>query len=169
MTVKTIVVGSLETNCYILIENKNALIIDPGDDFEKIKEACFGYLVRGILVAHHHFDHVGALESVEKYYGLKHNNYKDIPFSLRIIETKGHTSDSVTFYFPEEKLMFCGDFLFKGSFGRTDLGGNNEDMIGSLKLIEKYDDDILLYPGHGDKTYLGDEKVFFEQYKNYLN
>ena len=64
--------------------------------------------------------------------------------------------------------MFCGDFLFKDTFGRTDLGGNNEDMIKSLELINRYDDDITLYPGHGSKTTLGLEKKHFKEYISYL-
>ena len=65
--------------------------------------------------------------------------------------------------------MFCGDFLFKNSFGRTDLeSGSNSKMIESLKLINSYNDDIKLYPGHGQPTMLGQEKLNFENYINHL-
>ena len=54
--------------------------------------------------------------------------------------------------------MFTGDFVFKDSVGRCDLpGGNPRDMINSIGKIKKYDD-ILIYPGHGDKTTLNYEK-----------
>ena len=54
--------------------------------------------------------------------------------------------------------MFTGDFIFKGTIGRTDIGGSDKDMIKSLKMIMPYPDDIKIYPGHGDSTTLGVEK-----------
>ena len=55
----------------------------------------------------------------------------------------------------DEKIMFVGDFIFKGTIGRCDLkGGNINDMKRSINLIKKYDKKIKLYPGHGDYTTL---------------
>ena len=55
--------------------------------------------------------------------------------------------------------MFLGDFIFKESIGRCDLeGGNYDEMLKSIELIKKYDDDIKVYPGHGDETTLLYEK-----------
>ena len=55
--------------------------------------------------------------------------------------------------------MFTGDFLFKETVGRTDLEyGNLNEMKESIKKIKKYDNDIVIYPGHGEKTTLGYEK-----------
>ena len=80
-------------------------------------------------------------------------------FSFEIIKTYGHTDDSVTFYFPKEKIMFTGDFLFKETIGRTDLPtGDNNKMYDSLKKIKKYSDDITIFPGHGEDSTLGYEK-----------
>ena len=80
------------------------------------------------------------------------------PFDIEVIYTKGHTNDSVTYYFKEEKIMFTGDFIFKNSIGRTDLGGNTKDMIESINKIKHYDDSIIIYPGHGEYTTLSSEK-----------
>ena len=60
--------------------------------------------------------------------------------------------------------MFTGDFIFNSSIGRTDLGGNDKDMIESLNSFKKYDDDIIIYPGHGPSTILGTEKKYFDLY-----
>ena len=66
MKVKTLCLGSLETNCYIIYdENNNAIIIDPADETQKIIENCNNLNVKQILVTHHHFDHVGALKEIE--------------------------------------------------------------------------------------------------------
>ena len=76
------------------------------------------------------------------------------------IYTPGHSKDSVTFYFEEEKIMFIGDFIFKESIGRCDLpGGSEAEMKQSIKKILEYPDDIRLYPGHYQDTSLGDEKI----------
>lgn len=63
MNIKTIPVGILQTNCYILTKNNQTLIIDPGDEPEKIKNE-INTKVIGILVTHYHFDHVGALDQI---------------------------------------------------------------------------------------------------------
>ena len=60
--------------------------------------------------------------------------------------------------------MFCGDFIFNGGIGRCDLDGGSEDeMVESLKKISMYDDDIVVYSGHGEKTILGKEKLLWEE------
>lgn len=165
MNVECLVVGNLETNCYILTNQKNqALIIDPGDDVNRILCYCKNYTVVGILVTHHHFDHIGALRKLEEQYQLIHNTYSGKDFSYEVLSFPGHTADSVAYYFPKEKMMFVGDFLFYHSFGRTDLGGNSKQMYDSLLKIQKYEDDILLYPGHGKSTILKEEKNLFSTY-----
>ena len=59
--------------------------------------------------------------------------------------------------------MFVGDFIFEGSIGRTDLEyGNNEDMKNSIKKILEYKDNIIIYPGHGNKTCLDNERDSLE-------
>lgn len=167
MKIEKLILGELEENCYILTKGNNCLIIDPGDEFEKIKEKIGTKKVVGCLITHFHDDHIGALEKVKKYYKVKVNETKYEDFDFETIDTKGHTNDSKSYYFKENKVMFVGDFLFKSSFGRTDLGGSNEDMKKSLETISQYDDDITIYPGHGPKTTLGAEKTNFAYYVRY--
>ena len=166
MDIKVIQVGDLETNCYILSINNESIIIDPGDDFNKIKEAVGDNKVIGCLVTHFHQDHIGALEEVVSYYDIEINKPEYGNFKYKIIETPGHTFDSKTFYFKEINTMFTGDFIFKSSIGRTDLGGNDKDMINSLEKFKSYDDSIIIYPGHGPSTILGIEKRYFNMYYN---
>lgn len=164
MDIKVIQVGPLETNCYILTINNESIIIDPGDDFKSIKEAIGTNKVIGCLVTHFHQDHIEALEEVVSYYDVEINKEKYGEFEYEIIETPGHTFDSKTFYFKNINTMFTGDFIFKSSVGRTDLGGNIKDMIQSLQEFKTYDDGIIIYPGHGPKTTLGQEKKYFDLY-----
>ena len=71
LKVKTIVNGILSENCYIAYQNKEALIIDPGYDANKIIDyiESNGLKVVGILITHYHFDHVGALKEIQSKYG----------------------------------------------------------------------------------------------------
>lgn len=166
MKIDCLVVGDLETNCYIISLEKECLIIDPGDDFLSIKNFVKDKKVVGCLVTHFHFDHIGALEEILGFYDLEINKVQSKNFKFEIIPTPGHTSDSKTFYFKGENIMFTGDFIFNHTIGRTDLGGNDEDMKHSLKEFKQYDDNIIIYPGHGPSTILKNEKKYFDLYYN---
>lgn len=163
MKIETLVVGPLETNCYILTNDEEVVIVDPGDEFNKIKEAIGRKKVVGCLVTHFHQDHIEALEEVLSKYEVDVNKVNSSKFKFTAIETPGHTFDSRTFYFEDEKIMFTGDFIFNNAIGRVDLGGNINDMVSSLKMISSYPDNITIYPGHGPKTTLGQEKEHFSQ------
>lgn len=168
LKVEIVKVGSLETNCYILTnKNNEVLIIDPGDEFNKIKENINGRKVVGMLITHEHFDHIGALEEVKKEYLCNINNFNIKDFNFEVVEVPGHRFDSKAFYFEEENIMFTGDFLFKGTFGRIDLpGGSAIDMLNSLRKIKKYPENIIIYPGHGNKTLLNYKEI--DSYINYF-
>ena len=164
MEIKTIVVGFLKENCYIITKNRKSIIIDPGDEAFKIIEACKGKEVVGILLTHHHFDHIGALKEVEEYFQIKAENNVD-GFAYEILKTPGHTSDSLTYYFYNDHVMFTGDFLFSGAIGRMDLPtGSKKEMMTSLEKIKNYPKDTILYPGHGEPTILGKEIPYFTNY-----
>lgn len=164
MKIKTLILPPLDNNCYIVTKDNNAIIIDPSSSKEKIIKACEPYNVIEILVTHHHFDHVGALKELEDYYHIKHNDFKNT-FDYEVIKTPGHSEDSISFYFAKEKVLFSGDFLFCSSIGRVDFPESNPlEMINSLEMIKTYPDDITVYPGHGAKTNLGQEKRHFSNY-----
>lgn len=167
MEIKEVVTGFLEENCYIIIKNNKALIVDPGDDYLKIKDAVGDNKIIGVLITHSHFDHIGALRNfltkrsikIFKKSNLEEKEYNFDDFKFECIFTPGHSKDSVSFYFRDDKMMFIGDFIFKDSIGRTDLpGGDDIEMQDSIKKILAYDDDITLYPGHHEITTLGDER-----------
>lgn len=164
MEINCVKVGYLETNCYILNKNNSTIVIDPGDDYELITPYIKN--LKAILITHSHPDHIGALDDFKKnydvpiydFYNLKEGVNKIDEFEFYVLKTPGHREDSLTYIF--DKVMFTGDFVFKGSIGRTDLEtGNMIEMIASIKKIKEYDDSYIIYPGHGDKTTLGYEKL----------
>lgn len=164
MNIKTIVVGPLKTNCYIISVDNECIIVDPGDEFNKIKEAIGDKKVVGCLVTHFHQDHIEALEEVLSKYEVDINKISSSKFEFNIIETPGHTKESRTFYFEKNNIMFTGDFIFNSGIGRTDLGGSDQDMKSSLEMINSYPDNTIIYPGHGPSTTLGEEKKRFSLY-----
>lgn len=165
MKIDRVVVGDLETNCYILSIDNECLVIDPGDEYDKIKEVIGNKKVLGVIVTHYHFDHIGALNYFDSNLILDKNNLEEKEynignFTFEVIYTPGHMEDCITIYFRKEKVMFTGDFIFKSAIGRTDLkGGNMMDMLNSLDNMKQYDKEIIIYPGHGESTFLGNEIV----------
>ncbi len=78
-----------------------------------------------------------------------------------VLHTPGHSPGCVCFYFPEELVLFSGDTLFKGTYGRTDLPRSDEiKMKSSLERLKKLPDELLVYPGHASLTKLGREKTW---------
>lgn len=165
MKINKVIVGPLNTNCYILEKDNKCIVIDPGDEYEKIKQVIGNKIVVGVIITHYHFDHIGAINNFDKSLILDRSNLKEKEYNINnfkfeVIYTPGHKEDCITIYFKEKKIMFTGDFIFKNSIGRIDLpGGNYIDMISSLAKMKKYDKDILVYPGHGEETYLKNELV----------
>lgn len=176
MKMLKLVVGPLQTNCYILYEDGKCLIVDPGDEenniikqIEKLK-----LVPVAILLTHNHFDHTGAANSLSEFFRIPIYDYKNLfeekkvipPFTFRTIYTPGHSQSSVVYYFEDYNFMFVGDFIFYENIGRVDLpGGSFQDMINSLEKIKEYPDETILYPGHGEETTLGHEKKYNHYFK----
>jgi len=77
--------------------------------------------------------------------------------TLKIIHTPGHSRGSISLL--GEKEIFTGDTLFAGSIGRVDFPESSEaDMSSSLKSLAHLPDQLVVYPGHGPTTMLGEEK-----------
>ena len=74
--------------------------------------------------------------------------------NVKTIFTPGHTAGGVCYYIESEKLLFSGDTLFEGSFGRTDLPtGDTNTLVRSIKeKLFKLPGDTKVLPGHGEIT-----------------
>ena len=166
MEVRRIVIGPLESNCYLIKNNDEYLLIDPGEDYNSIKKFIDNKKIVGIILTHSHFDHIASAKKLVKDYLLKIYSFDNLKegantigsFSFEVVYTLGHTMDSISIYFPQDKIMFTGDFLFKGTIGRYDfIESNYTEMIKSINIIKRYPKDTIIYPGHGDYTRLKDE------------
>ena len=80
---------------------------------------------------------------------------------LTALATPGHTPGGLCYLDEKRGLLFCGDTLFYGSIGRTDLpGGSFETLIDSIqKKILTLPDEVVCYTGHGPETTVGAERA----------
>lgn len=80
--------------------------------------------------------------------------------TFTVLVTPGHTEGSCCYYFSEDKILLCGDTLFAGSYGRTDLpGGSMSAMVRSVtRLLSELPEEVTAFPGHGDETTIGAER-----------
>jgi hydroxyacylglutathione hydrolase len=216
MIIKTIQVGELRTNCYIVASDRakklssrrrgkgagtrKAVIIDPGDEAEKIIDIIDSEKLEPILIVntHIHPDHVGAnfrlaerynivaaagrdgidfVEGIKKYFeefagmrieslGIKRSlkdgdTIKAGDITLKVIETPGHSKGSLCLY--ADGVLFSGDTLFAGTYGRTDIpGGSEDEMQRSIARLMELPDDTIVYPGHGRSTTISEERGLYE-------
>ena len=80
---------------------------------------------------------------------------------IKVIHTPGHTAGGVCYYFEEDKVLISGDTLFLESIGRTDLPtGDQYTLLESIRRkLMVLPEEVFVYPGHGDKTTIGYEKI----------
>jgi hydroxyacylglutathione hydrolase len=79
---------------------------------------------------------------------------------FEVRHTPGHTPGHVVYYCAKDSLLFCGDLIFHGSVGRTDLpGGDWEALSSSIReQVFTLPDETQLLSGHGEKSTVGEEK-----------
>ncbi len=178
------------TNCFMITDNSgNAILIDCSADIEKVKTILSNDRVNlsAILLTHGHDDHRETLDDFKSefncdiYLGEEDANLFSIKntiplidgeiltfgeISLTVFKTPGHTPGSVSLLF--DNMLFCGDTLFAGTVGRTDLkGGNFEVLKESLaKLYDAIPDNTQIFPGHNHFSTMGQEKAQNPYLKN---
>ena len=82
---------------------------------------------------------------------------------LEVLHTPGHTEGSVCLISREAGILFSGDTLFTGGWGRVDLpGGDPDAMVDSLRRLVTLPDALRVLPGHGDATTIARERAWLE-------
>ena len=206
MDIEILVVGPIQGNCVILsdLERKEAVVVDPGADPEKILSILRGkdLQLKAILITHAHIDHVGAIGEVhdafpdakicmhkgdEKLFaniGVQGQMFgqptRDNPPAItdwieegwtytfagrpiKALHTPGHAPGHMVFVTKDDddkQVVICGDVLFHGGIGRTDLwGGSQSQLLESIRdKLFTMDDETIVISGHGPTTTIGEEK-----------
>ena len=176
MEIKVFTGGVLKSNGYIIYKKgkETCYIIDPGYKANKF----IGFVqkndlhCKGILLTHHHYDHVGVAEKTARetdcsvfIHRQDMDKYKSEAVAIedgkiflldeeeiRVVHTPGHTHGGVCYYSAKSKVVFTGDTVFNVDLGRTDLSdGSEEEMQDSIgNIISHWGNDMFIYPGHGD-------------------
>ena len=81
---------------------------------------------------------------------------------FKVLHAPGHSRGHVMFYNEADKVLFCGDVIFQGSIGRTDLpGGDFSTLINSIHTqVLTLPDDTRLLTGHGPESTIGEERKY---------
>jgi len=175
--------GPFGTNAYILTcqQTRDSVVIDAPAEADKIIENLKGTNPRYILLTHNHMDHIGALAELRSRLRIplaahtsdaavlspppeiQLNDGDTVSFGnikLEVWHTPGHTPGSLCF--KTGKYLLSGDTIFPGGPGKTSSPANFQQIIKSItSKIFPLDDDIQVYPGHGDSTVLKKEKEEF--------
>ena len=103
---------------------------------------------------------MGKLPKIDKYL-TEDERIKLGSESFSNLFTPGHTPGEFSLYFDESQFCITGDVLFREGIGRTDLyGGDYNTLIKSIKTkLFSLPDDIIIYPGHGNESTIGYEKL----------
>jgi len=198
ISIARMVLGAVQTNCYIIYDQdtKEAIIVDPAKNgiYDSLTKS--GFTVAGIILTHGHFDHIMGIHELTEKSGAKVyvleaedalcrnadlnassqirrpytiepdvllNDGDEINIAgidVKVIATPGHTKGSCCYYIPAKKWLISGDTLFCCSIGRSDLPtGSESEIMKSVKmLVDTLDEDVEVYPGHGDFTNIGYER-----------
>ncbi len=142
MKVKTLSVGELGTNCYIITDSKgNTVVIDPADEFERIVSELDGHEVCAILLTHGHFDHTGAVNKLKQRYNAQ------VVISSEDEEMLSDNTKNVAYLVNASPDPITADRLV-----------NDGDVVEIGELVFE----VIATPGHtkGSVTYKIEDKLF---------
>ena len=183
-----LVVGPMDNNVFVLRckETGEAVLLDAANEHEKLLDLCKRLNVRKVLETHGHWDHIQAVPAVRDAgyeVGVTSGDAGMLPsydfvleddsvievgrLRLHTIATPGHTPGSMCFRLEGSPVLFSGDTLFPGGPGTTKYeGGDFPTIIRSIDelLFSKLPDDIVVMPGHGDDTTIGNERPHLQEW-----
>ncbi|MDY6844800.1 MAG: MBL fold metallo-hydrolase [Thermodesulfobacteriota bacterium] len=184
LVIKKMPVGPFASNSYILTcpTNNESVIVDAGDEPERIAQAVNGTNVKFIIITHSHYDHIHCLPQLKQLIDVPvycHQMDADaVPthvdkflndgdtlnfgqYTIKILHTPGHTKGSVCLLI--ETHLIAGDTLFPGGPGKTRSPDAFREIIKSIEeKLYSLPDDTIIYSGHGENTTIGESKKEYQ-------
>ncbi len=116
------------------------------------------------LSRNHGFDTIINLNDEDEFFedGAEIELSSNPEMTMKLLETPGHTEDGCVYYNKSDGVCFCGDTIFRGSIGRTDMYGGDYDALESSIRDKIYSlpDSTNLLSGHTEPTTVGIEKEY---------
>ena len=185
--IEKLVVGPFENNVFVIRckGTGEAAIVDAANEHELLLEVSRATGVRRVLTTHGHWDHIQAVEAVRDAgidVGIAADDASMLPaydftipdddvitvgeLRLRTIHTPGHTPGSTCFLLEGKPVLFSGDTLFPGGPGNTSTPqGDFPTIIRSIdRRLFTLPEDLLVLPGHGLDTTIGDERPHLQEW-----
>ncbi|MGL5406101.1 MAG: MBL fold metallo-hydrolase [Propionibacteriaceae bacterium] len=190
-TIQVLPVGDLQANCYLVVDGDAALLIDAGADADALTSFIASHAPNGldaIVTTHCHHDHIGALAQIHQRTGAScWSGAPDIAaiaaatgitckplwdgdvvsvgsLIFDVIGLVGHTPGGIAL--ANSDVIFTGDSLFPGGVGKTTsttFPSLFTDVV--TKIFDRYDDETVIWPGHGKPTTLGVERPHLDQWR----
>lgn len=173
-------------------EKTSALLVDPAWDYMNIKNNLAGLPLQGILLTHHHYDHVNLADKIARQWNVPvFMSREEIDFyhfrclNLHAIEneepirfgnctikpflTPGHTKGGMCY--KTENAVFSGDTIFIEGCGMCDLdGGSPYEMYETItRCKELFNGTDIVYPGHSYGEQPGKSMDFLLSNNIYFN
>ncbi len=187
-------VGPMDNNAYLLTHDDDALLIDAAAEPDVLLRQLERVHVVGVVTTHRHHDHIGALAQVvaatgaPAYAGTPDagaitaatgvtcrevwtgDTIEVGPVRLEVIGLVGHTPGSITLALTPADgpvRLFTGDSLFPGGLGKTWKPADFDTLLVDVttKLFDRFGDDTIVHPGHGDDTTLGAERPHLDEWR----
>lgn len=186
--------GPMDNNAYLLATDDALVLIDAPTEASLIIEAIAGRTLDALITTHRHADHVQALAevvaqavpqtyagepdcaSIESQTGIASTPLwtgDEVGFGairLQVIGLVGHTPGSIALVLDGgdgPTHIFTGDSLFPGGVGKTGSDADFASLLDDVttQIFDRFGDDTVIHPGHGDATTLGAERPHLDQWR----
>lgn len=193
MKVQSLSVGPMDNNAYLVTGGPVTVLVDAAAEAERLLAwvaECAPDGVDVVVTTHRHHDHVGALAEVAAVTGARCvAGEPDVDAiaaatgvrcegvwdgdeigGLTVIGLVGHTPGGIALVIPREdeaSALITGDSLFPGGPGRTTNDRDFRQLMDDLesKVFGRFDDDTVIWPGHGKPTTLGAERPHLAEWR----
>lgn len=192
LSIYEVSVSEMDNRCYLLVAGESALLIDAADQPDTLIDLAREHhaTIEAVVTTHRHWDHVRALEELLERTGATHyapapdadalpakanvildhgDKFDFAGHTMEAIILRGHTPGGLALAVSVDGTdhLFVGDSLFPGGVGKTNSREDFQQLLEdvSSRLFDRFSDDAVVHPGHGNGTTLGAERPKLPQWR----